>query len=93
MGALELYRSFAESTLAMPVIGGEKPQHERFPGAVNTYAIEAMMQDGKALQSGTSHYLGTNFASAQNIRYHNEHGSLTLCHTTSWGCPRASSAG
>jgi prolyl-tRNA synthetase len=85
MGAIELYRSFAESILAMPVIAGEKPEHERFPGAVNTYSIEAMMQDGKALQSGTSHYLGTNFASAQNIRYQNESGSLTLCHTTSWG--------
>jgi prolyl-tRNA synthetase len=85
MGAIELYRSFAENILAMPVIAGEKPEHERFPGAVNTYSIEAMMQDGKALQSGTSHYLGTNFASAQNIQYQNESGSLTLCHTTSWG--------
>jgi prolyl-tRNA synthetase len=85
MGAIELYRSFAEGTLAMPVVAGEKPEHERFPGAVNTYSIEAMMQDSKALQSGTSHYLGTNFASAQDIRYQNESGSLTLCHTTSWG--------
>jgi prolyl-tRNA synthetase len=85
MGALELYRSFAETTLAMPVVAGEKPEHERFPGAMNTYSIEAMMQDGKALQSGTSHYLGTNFASVQNIRYQNESGSLTLCHTASWG--------
>ena len=85
MGALELYRSFAETTLAMPVVAGEKPEHERFPGAINTYSIEAMMQDGKALQSGTSHYLGTNFASAQNIRYQNESGGLALCHTASWG--------
>jgi prolyl-tRNA synthetase len=85
MDALELYRDFAESTLAMPVVAGEKPEHERFPGAINTYSIEAMMQDGKALQSGTSHYLGTNFASAQNIRYQSESGGLTLCHTTSWG--------
>jgi prolyl-tRNA synthetase len=85
MGGIKLYRSFAESTLAMPVVAGEKPEHERFPGAVNTYSIEAMMQDGKALQSGTSHYLGTNFALAQNIRYQNESGSMTLCHTTSWG--------
>ena len=85
MGALEVYRSFAENTLAMPVIAGEKPENERFPGAVNTYSIEAMMQDGKALQAGTSHYLGTNFAAAQNIRFQNESGSLTLCHTTSWG--------
>jgi prolyl-tRNA synthetase len=82
---IELYRSFAEKTLAMPVVAGEKPEHERFPGAVNTYSIEAMMQDGKALQSGTSHYLGTNFASAHNIRYQSESGSLMLCHTTSWG--------
>ena len=56
---LEVYREFAEDVLAMPVIAGEKPENERFPGAVNTYSIEAMMQDGKALQAGTSHYLGT----------------------------------
>ena len=52
---LEVYRDFAENVLAMPVIAGEKPENERFPGAVNTYSIEAMMQDGKALQAGTSH--------------------------------------
>ena len=85
MGALELYSRFAESTLAMPVIAGEKPKHERFPGAVNTYSIEAMMQDGKALQSGTTQYLGTNFATAQKIRYQNESGTRTLCHTTRRG--------
>ncbi len=56
----------------MPVIAGEKPDNERFPGAVNTYSIEAMMQDGKALQAGTSHYLGTHFAEAQNIRFQDE---------------------
>jgi prolyl-tRNA synthetase len=82
---LELYRDFAETVLAMPVIAGEKPANERFPGAVNTYSIEAMMQDGKALQAGTSHYLGTHFAEAQNIRFQNEAGELTHCHTTSWG--------
>lgn len=82
---IELYRSFSETTLAIPVIAGEKPEHERFPGAENTYTIEAMMQDGKALQSGTSHYLGTNFASEQNIRYQSESGAMTLCHTTSYG--------
>jgi prolyl-tRNA synthetase len=82
---LEVYRSFAEGSLAMPVIAGEKPAHERFPGADNTYSIEAMMQDGKALQAGTAHYLGTNFAHAQNIRYQNEQGELSYCHTTSWG--------
>ncbi|MFZ1991129.1 MAG: aminoacyl--tRNA ligase-related protein [Alphaproteobacteria bacterium] len=85
MKMLEVYRSFAEETLALPVIAGEKPENERFPGAVSTFSIEAMMQDGKALQAGTSHYLGTHFAEAQNIRYQAEDGSLTLCHTTSWG--------
>ncbi|MBJ7534419.1 proline--tRNA ligase [Rhodomicrobium vannielii ATCC 17100] len=82
---LEVYRSFAEDVLAMPVVAGEKPENERFPGADNTYSIEAMMQDGKALQAGTSHYLGTHFAEAQNIRFQNEAGELALCHTTSWG--------
>lgn len=82
---LELYRAFAEESLAMPVIAGEKPEHERFPGAVATYSIEAMMQDGKALQMGTSHYLGTAFSQAQNIRYQNPAGVLELTHTTSWG--------
>jgi prolyl-tRNA synthetase len=83
--ALEMYRSFAEEALAMPVIAGEKPENERFPGAVNTYSIEAMMQDGKALQAGTSHYLGTAFAEAAGIRYQDREGQQTLCHTTSWG--------
>jgi len=82
---LELYRTFAETTLAMPVIAGEKSANERFPGADNTYSIEAMMQDGKALQAGTSHYLGTHFSEAQNIRFQNEAEDLTYCHTTSWG--------
>jgi prolyl-tRNA synthetase len=82
---LEVYREFAENVLAMPVIAGEKPANERFPGADNTYSIEAMMQDGKALQAGTSHYLGTHFAEAQNIQFQNAEGKLTYCHTTSWG--------
>jgi prolyl-tRNA synthetase len=82
---LEVYRAFSEETLAIPVIAGEKPENERFPGAVNTYSIEAMMQDGKALQAGTSHYLGQNFAKAQNIRYQSATGEMTYCHTTSWG--------
>jgi prolyl-tRNA synthetase len=82
---LEVYRAFAEEILAMPVIAGEKPENERFPGAVNTYSIEAMMQDGKALQSGTSHYLGTHFAEAQNIKFQDETGALSHCYTTSWG--------
>lgn len=85
MKMLEVYRSFAEGAMAMPVFAGEKPANERFPGAVSTYSIEAMMQDGKALQAGTSHYLGTHFAEAQNIRFQNEAGELAFCHTTSWG--------
>jgi prolyl-tRNA synthetase len=85
MRMLEVYRAFAEDTLAMPVIAGEKPENERFPGAVATYSIEAMMQDGKALQAGTSHYLGQNFARAQNIRFQSATGELEFCHTTSWG--------
>jgi prolyl-tRNA synthetase len=82
---LEVYRSFAEDVLAMPVIAGEKPENERFPGAVNTYSIEAMMQDGKALQAGTSHFLGTHFAQAQGIKFQDDSGTVTLCNTTSWG--------
>ena len=83
--ALEMYRDFSETCLAMPVIAGEKPEHERFPGAVATYSIEAMMQDGKALQAGTSHYLGTSFAEASGIRYQTSDGGHALAHTTSWG--------
>lgn len=82
---LEVYREFAENVLALPVVAGEKPANERFPGADNTYSIEAMMQDGKALQAGTSHYLGTHFAEAQNIQFQAADGRLTHCHTTSWG--------
>ncbi len=85
MLALEIYRSVSEDFLAMPVIAGEKPENERFPGAERTYSIEAMMQDGKALQAGTSHYLGTHFAEAQNIRYQDKDGGMSLAHTTSWG--------
>ncbi|MCB1504760.1 MAG: proline--tRNA ligase [Hyphomicrobiaceae bacterium] len=85
MRMLEVYREFAENILAMPVIAGEKPANERFPGADNTYSIEAMMQDGKALQAGTSHYLGTHFAEAQSIQYQSAEGKLEYCHTTSWG--------
>ncbi|MBS0502978.1 MAG: proline--tRNA ligase [Proteobacteria bacterium] len=82
---LEVYRRFAEECVAMPVIAGEKPENERFPGAVSTYSIEAMMQDGKALQAGTSHFLGTTFSQAQNIRFQNKEGELELAQTTSWG--------
>lgn len=83
--ALEMYRDFAENVLALPVVAGEKPENERFPGAVATYSIEAMMQDGKALQAGTSHYLGTGFAEAAGIRYQSKEGAQELAHTTSWG--------
>lgn len=85
MRALEMYRAFAEGPLAMPVVAGEKPENERFPGAVATYSIEAMMQDGKALQAGTSHYLGTGFAESSGIRYQDREGSQQYAHTTSWG--------
>ncbi|MET0252199.1 MAG: aminoacyl--tRNA ligase-related protein [Novosphingobium sp.] len=82
---LEVYRAFAEGPLAMPVVAGLKPEHERFPGADATYSIEAMMQDGKALQAGTSHYLGTTFAEAAGIRYQDRNGGQQIAHTTSWG--------
>ncbi|RIA37568.1 prolyl-tRNA synthetase [Hephaestia caeni] len=85
MKALELYRAFAEDCVGLPVVVGEKPEHERFPGADSTFSIEAMMQDGKALQAGTSHYLGTSFAEAQNIRFQNQAGELDHAHTISWG--------
>jgi prolyl-tRNA synthetase len=71
--------------LAIPVIVGEKPEYERFPGAEITLSIEAMMQDGKALQCGTSHYLGQNFARAMEMEFTDEDGERKLCHTTSWG--------
>ena len=83
--ALEMYRACVEEDLAMPVVAGEKPENERFPGADETWSIEAMMQDGKALQAGTSHYLGTSFASAAGIQYQDSEGTQQLCHTTSWG--------
>lgn len=82
---LEMYRSFSEDVLAMPVIAGEKPENERFPGADATYSIEAMMQDGKALQAGTSHFLGQTFSKAQNIRFQDKEGQFQFAYTTSWG--------
>ncbi len=82
---LEVYRACAEEDLALPVIAGEKPENERFPGAVETWSIEAMMQDGKALQAGTSHYLGTNFAEASGIKFQDRDGGQQFAHTTSWG--------
>lgn len=85
MKMLEVYRSFAEECVALPVVAGEKPENERFPGAVATYSIEAMMQDGKALQAGTSHFLGTTFSQAQSIKFQNAEGQQELAQTTSWG--------
>jgi prolyl-tRNA synthetase len=82
---LDVYAEFAEGAMAMPVIKGEKTTGERFPGAVATYSIEAMMQDRKALQSGTSHFLGQNFAKAQEIKFAAENGELEYAWTTSWG--------
>lgn len=82
---LGVYADIARDFAAMPVVPGEKTPGERFAGAVRTYTIEGMMRDGKALQCGTSHYLGTNFATAFDIRYSNDEGRLELCHTTSWG--------
>ncbi len=82
---LDLYAKFAEEFLAMPVIKGEKPCFERFPGAVNTYTIEAMMQDCKALQAGTSHFLGQNFAKSSKIQFLDQDGELKYAWTTSWG--------
>ena len=85
MSILDLYAEFAEHVLAMPVIKGEKTPAERFPGAVATYCIEAMMQDRKALQAGTSHFLGQNFSRAQQIKYLSSEGREEFAWTTSWG--------
>jgi prolyl-tRNA synthetase len=82
---LDVYAEFAEGAMAMPVIKGEKTAGERFPGAVATYSIEAMMQDRKALQAGTSHFLGQNFAKAQEIKFSAESGEQEFAWTTSWG--------
>ncbi len=82
---LNCYVDLIQNYLGMPVIHGEKTTRERFPGAVNTYTMEAMMQDKKALQGGTSHYLGQNFAKAFNIKYLSAQGNMEYVHTTSWG--------
>ena len=82
---LDVYQECVETVLAIPVIKGEKPIHERFPGAVNTYCIEAMMQDGKALQAGTSHFLGQNFSKAYEIKFLSKEGQVEHAWTTSWG--------
>ncbi len=82
---LEVYREVAEDVLALPVYVGRKSDKEKFAGARATYSMEAMMQDGKALQAGTSHNFGTNFAEAYNIQYQNKEGKLAYVHETSWG--------
>ncbi|MCP4096016.1 MAG: proline--tRNA ligase [Planctomycetaceae bacterium] len=82
---LDIYAKFAEEYMAMPVVKGEKTEGERFPGADMTLSIEAMMQDRKALQAGTSHFLGQNFSKAQDIKYQNADGGESFAWTTSWG--------
>ena len=82
---LEVYANFSREFCAMPVITGEKTAGERFPGAVNTYCIEAMMQDGKALQAGTSHFLGQNFSKAYDIKFTDKNEQTQHAWTTSWG--------
>lgn len=82
---LNVYADFAEQFMAMPVIKGIKSEGERFPGALDTYCIEAMMQDGKALQAGTSHFLGQNFAKAFNVQFAGKDGKLEYVWGTSWG--------
>ena len=82
---LDVYTDFAENFMAMPVIRGEKTPGERFPGAVTTLSIEAMMQDRKALQAGTSHFLGQNFSKAQEIKFQSQAGQIEYAWTTSWG--------
>ncbi len=82
---LDVYSDFCHEFLALPVIRGEKTESEKFPGAVNTYTIEAMMQDRKALQAGTSHFLGQNFSKSCGIEFRNISGELEYGWTTSWG--------
>ncbi|HEB61559.1 MAG TPA: proline--tRNA ligase [Bacteroidetes bacterium] len=81
----DVYADFAESIMAMPVIKGSKSESERFAGALETYTIEAMMQDGKALQAGTSHFLGQNFAKAFEVKFLNENNKEEYVWATSWG--------
>ena len=82
---LEVYATFAEEFMALPVIRGKKTESERFAGAEETYCIEAMMQDGKALQAGTSHFLGQNFAKAFDVKFSNKDNQLDYVWATSWG--------
>lgn len=82
---LDVYADFAENWMAMPVIKGTKTANERFAGALDTYCIEALMQDGKALQAGTSHFLGQNFAKAFDVKFTSKEGKLDYVWATSWG--------
>lgn len=82
---LHVYADFAEKCMAVPVVKGVKTANERFAGAIDTYTIEAMMQDGKALQSGTSHFLGQNFAKAFDVKFINKNNELEYVWATSWG--------
>ena len=82
---LDVYATFAEEWMAMPVIRGAKTEAERFAGAVDTYCIEAIMQDGKSLQAGTSHFLGQNFAKAFDCTFQNRNNELEYVWATSWG--------
>lgn len=82
---LGVYAEFAEKYMAMPVVKGVKSESERFAGAIDTYCIEALMQDGKALQAGTSHFLGQNFAKAFDVKFANREGALEYVWGTSWG--------
>ncbi|HEU4325207.1 MAG TPA: His/Gly/Thr/Pro-type tRNA ligase C-terminal domain-containing protein, partial [Roseiflexaceae bacterium] len=81
----DVYADFAEQVMAVPVIRGLKTEKEKFPGALRSYCIEAMMQDGRALQAGTSHNLGQNFAHAFDITYTDQNNTVQHCWTTSWG--------
>ncbi|MBI3830698.1 MAG: proline--tRNA ligase [Planctomycetes bacterium] len=82
---LGVYADFAENVMAVPVVQGAKSPGERFPGALESLCIEAMMQDGKALQAGTSHYLGQNFAKSSDVKFLNKDGKLEFPYATSWG--------
>jgi prolyl-tRNA synthetase len=82
---INVYADFVENYMAVPVIKGAKTEHERFAGALETYSIEALMQDGKALQSGTSHFLGQNFAKAFDVQFTSRDGKLEYVWATSWG--------
>jgi prolyl-tRNA synthetase len=82
---LDVYADFAENWMALPVVKGRKTPNESFAGALDTYCIEALMQDGKALQAGTSHFLGQNFAKAFDVKFTNKENVQDFVWATSWG--------